>query len=356
MRGHVGIIKKTVIFIVLTCIVMLSVSSCTSKRILVIDDEGKAAVKGDGKTSYETGNDEPGEDTEVNGSVAPEENTEPGRLDIPDGSLQGFIFASCEDGAAYKLVEYNGSSSEITIPSEYNGKPVIEIGERAFENNIVNTVIISDGVKRIEEYAFYYCAALESVSVPDSVAYIGEAAFAQCHSLKSVEIGKGVISIDDNAFLHCRSLLDIKLPANIQYIGQGAFENTAYYNNAENWTNKALYIDTYLIEVQSDVSGKYTVKAGTTLIAACAFWSATNLTSIDLTADVIYICRSVLAHCTSLEEVYFGAASIDQTAFYRCINLKNVYYYSHTMDDIEAKKQTVKRISSLFEAEWHYAQ
>ena len=351
--------KRTIklIALVMTCVIIAtSFAACAKKRILVIDDEGKGTVTGDGKTSYETGNDEPGEDTEVNESVAPGESTEPGRLDSLDGSLesssQGFIFASCEDGAAYKLVEYNGSSSEITIPSEYNGKPVIEIGERAFENNIVNTVIISDGVKRIEEYAFYYCAALESVSVPDSVSYIGEAAFAQCHSIRSIA-PEGADYIGTFAFLNCRNLSVVSLGDQIRYIGDDAFGGTVFYNNGENWTNGVLYVGKYLIDAKPDMEGEYSVREGTSLIAANAFFN-TGLARVDMPQSLSVICDGAFSN-SAIKDISFGSVIVGDGAFYRCDVLSDVYYYGS--EDITFVKSSMigKDNGALLNAEWHSA-
>ena len=63
------------------------------------------------------------------------------------------------------------------IPSSYNGKPVISIGEEAFQN----------------------CKELTSVTIPGSVTSIGRYAFASTH-LSEVTIPNPNVVIADNAF------------------------------------------------------------------------------------------------------------------------------------------------------------
>ena len=60
--------------------------------------------------------------------------------------------------------------------------------------------IIPDSVTSIEDYAFYGCSSLASVTIPDSVTYIGSKAFYGCTSLTSVTIPEGVTSIGECAF------------------------------------------------------------------------------------------------------------------------------------------------------------
>ena len=74
----------------------------------------------------------------------------------------------------------------------------------------IKTVMLSDGITRIGNYAFVDCDRLTSVIIPESVSSIGIFAFADCLRLstvfimgKSVEIGAGVI--DDETVLCCYS-------------------------------------------------------------------------------------------------------------------------------------------------------
>jgi hypothetical protein len=61
-----------------------------------------------------------------------------------------------EDGV---LIKYHGSSPDVVIP---------------------------DGVTNIDDYAFYNCENITSITIPDSVTNIGADAFTGCKNLKTV--------------------------------------------------------------------------------------------------------------------------------------------------------------------------
>jgi len=68
------------------------------------------------------------------------------------------------------------------------------------DGNEIKEYKIPDGVTSINDYAFYYCVGLTSVSIPNSVTSIGTCAFAGCNSLNSITIPPNVISIGNGAF------------------------------------------------------------------------------------------------------------------------------------------------------------
>ena len=68
-------------------------------------------------------------------------------------------------------------------------------------------VITFEGdVTKIEDYAFYECDSLTSVTIPDSVTTIEDYAFYYCYRLTSVTIGNSVTTIGEWAFNNCSSL------------------------------------------------------------------------------------------------------------------------------------------------------
>jgi len=157
------------------------------------------------------------------------------------------------------LVTYNGSATNITIPSNVTviGKDaflyddltrvniphgVITIGEKAFMGNKLTTVIIPDSVTTIEKGAFwdnqltsvtigtgvttiggsaFHENKLRSVTIPNSVTIIGESAFRE-NQLTSVIIGNRVTTIEEFAFWQ-NQLTSVTIPNSVTTIGNFAF-------------------------------------------------------------------------------------------------------------------------------------
>ena len=123
-----------------------------------------------------------------------------GTMSVSAGTYNGLVY-SYKGGNI--IITKCGSITKADIPAYINGKPVTEIGDKAF----------------------YNCATLKSVTIPNTVTSIGTAAFSGCSSLRSVIIENGVTSIGNLAFSRCTSLTDISIPNSVKLIDVSAFEN-----------------------------------------------------------------------------------------------------------------------------------
>lgn len=104
-----------------------------------------------------------------------------------DVDKNGFVYSVGQDDVT--LAGYYGEQSEVTVPSEYNGKPVTIIGEQAFVGNTdITKVVIGDGVLNIYGGAFANCTKLKEVSISASVRMINNLAFSGCSGLKTVTL------------------------------------------------------------------------------------------------------------------------------------------------------------------------
>ena len=124
-----------------------------------------------------------------------------------------------------------------------------------------------------------------------------------------------VTGISDKAFYKATSLTSITIPKTVTSIGCNAFGNTGIYNNEANWDGDVLYINNCLVatkktewsdEEQTSVgglSGAYTVKNTTRVIAACAFEHCYNLTSVTIPDNVTNIGGGLFLNCSSLTSV-----------------------------------------------------
>lgn len=106
------------------------------------------------------------------GEEAPPPEEKP--TDSPSASPL-FLYTVTDD--LITITGYTGKDSHVVIPYAIDGLPVYAIGEGAFSSDTIRTITISDGVSRIDWFAFRDCPNLTHVTVPQSVTRIGYEAF-----------------------------------------------------------------------------------------------------------------------------------------------------------------------------------
>ena len=141
--------------------------------------------------------------------------------------------------------------------------------------------------------------------------------------ITSLTINAPVEGVSTAAFQGLTNLESITLPGTLRSMNADAFDGTAYYNNEENWENGVLYIGDCLVKADSSVSGEYTVKDGTRLIADSAFENCEGLTGITVPDGVEIIGASAFENCVNLENitlpdslVNIGKNAFANTGFY----------------------------------------
>jgi len=122
------------------------------------------------------------------------------------------------------ITYYTGAGGAVVIPSTLNSYPVVSIGQSAFSQSALTSVIIPNSVTSIGEYAFAYNPSLTNVTIPNSVTSIGYNAFSVCTGLTSITIPNSVTSIGGGAFYACSGLASITIPNSVTSIGDGVFQ------------------------------------------------------------------------------------------------------------------------------------
>ena len=147
---------------------------------------------------------------ETFGTMPPDPEPEPDPEITPD---EAFTFTENADKDGYIVSKYIGTKyKKIGIPSEYNGKPVTEIGKEAFSpNRNIESVTISESVTIIGGSAFYNCQAIKEIKMPSTLMKIGQQAFQRCNSLTEINIPVSVDEIGWDAFAFCKILKNINV-------------------------------------------------------------------------------------------------------------------------------------------------
>lgn len=171
--------------------------------------------------------------------------------------------------------------SEVVIPKEYNGKPVIGIWYSAFEN----------------------CNSITSVTIPDSV-----------------------LSIEDYAFNGCGNLAEIKIPDSVEFVGDCVFEGTPFCSNPDNYKDGCMYIGSSFVKASTSLSGDFKIREGTKNISGSAFLNCKYLTSVDMPDTVEKLGESVFYGCISLKSVSLSKKiqTIESKLFYGCKSLTSI--------------------------------
>lgn len=118
------------------------------------------------------------------------------------------------------IVKYNAKFQNIIIPSRIGFKTIEAIGPNVFHKCGLKSVTISEGIKRIESYAFAD-NDLTEINIPNSTTFIGKSAFESNH-LTTVNIPDSVLIIEPCAFFG-NSITSIRIPVGIQKIEHNVF-------------------------------------------------------------------------------------------------------------------------------------
>ncbi len=202
---------------------------------------------------------------------------------------------------------------------------VTSIGDYAFYCCFdLTSISIPDSVTSIGNSAFFECSFLSSITIPDSVTCIGNSAFFDCQSLPFFDMPKGVKSIGESAFEHCLGLTSIEIPDGVTHIGDHAFRSCIALTTIT-IPKSVARISNGLIMGCSNLTS-ISLPDGVTSIGNYAFCDCSSLTSIVIPDGVTSIGNYAFSGCSSLTSVVIpdGVTSISDNAFMNCSSLSSI--------------------------------
>ena len=225
--------------------------------------------------------------------------------------------------------------AELVIPSEYNGKSVVGMADKAFEGVIrfdrynesttegYITVRISEGIRFIGKRAFSACTGLRAISLPSTLTEIGAEAF-RGSSLLSLDMTDGVSDIGEKAFYDCRSLESVVLSDSIRQIPVSVFEGCERLTKVEN-TDKLTDIAENAFFKCKKLEG---FEFGDSLlsIGKKAFYGCASLSEVILPDSLTSLGEAAFSSCTGAERLHIGGgiSEIPESAFRYMSSLKSV--------------------------------
>ncbi len=134
-----------------------------------------------------------------------------------------------------------------------------------------------------------------------------------------------VTSIGLFAFNGCSGLNSITIPSSVTRIGEGAFRETAWYNNQPGGLVYAGKV-AYKYKGTMPENTKITLLEGTKGIADYAFSGCSGLTSVVIPSSITCIGRLAFQGCRGLTSIAIPSSvtSIGESAFYNCNGLNKV--------------------------------
>ena len=251
-----------------------------------------------------------------------------------------------DDGCA-EIIGCTTTSTELTVPTDFDGIPVNKIGDYAFANcTTLNSITIPANILNIGKYAFDGCTGLVNATIPTTVDTVGDYAFNNCTGLKNVTISEGVESIGKGCFYNCTSLAEAVVPDTAKHVGDYAFYNCTSMVNAtigtaaESIGDYTFYncksLENVVIGYNVKTIGNYafyccalgrvSVPSATTIIGKYAFAENTKMTRATLRKNLLTIDNGAFRNCNALATVSIPSTvnSIGIEAFENCSSISAI--------------------------------
>ncbi len=173
-------------------------------------------------------------------------------------------------------------SGSVTLPARYGGERIRRIESSGFADCVnITEVIIPDTVEYIYNNAFSGCTSLQKVVLPEGLLQISANAFGECGALEEVNFpGDSLYSVYSNIFADSPLMIEqLEQDAEGNYYWGTAFLGHTYYVTGD--------------KTEDDTTTSVTVREGTTVVAAWAFYNMSALETVTFADSVKFLPGSV---------------------------------------------------------------
>ena len=257
-----------------------------------------------------------------------------------------YYYVVNDDGCA-EIIGCTTTSTEITVPTDFDGIVVNKIGDYGFANcTTLNSITIPANILNIGKYAFDGCTGLVNATIPTTVDTVGDYAFNNCTGLVNVTISEGVQALGEGAFYNCTSLIEAVVPETAKYVGSYAFYNcTSMVTATIGTTAEAIgdytfynceklenIVVGYSVKTIGDYAfyncalGRVSIPSATVSIGDYAFAENDQMTKATLRKNLLTIGNGAFRNCSALATVSIPSTvtSIGIEAFENCSSISAI--------------------------------
>lgn len=191
------------------------------------------------------------------------------------------------------ILQLTNQVAELTAKVDEITGDVVSVGKCG---NNINYVLYSDGKLILKGTGAMYDYTNENKSP-----------FYDNDRIKSVVISEGITAVGEYAFQYCNNLKTAVLPTTLKTIKRNGFMP---------------HIDEYMVHQNLYGLTEITIPPKVTDIAKFAF-SGTAIKSVTIPASVTTVGEQAFGECQKLETVRYSGIIISDRMFVRCIKLKN---------------------------------
>lgn len=195
------------------------------------------------------------------------------------------------------ILTFNNISSQLEIPENVQGMPVVKIFFADATNmSSLESIVIPDSVTEID--TFEKASSLKAVNLPDNLAYMPS--FEECSNISEIAIPAGVTEIPESCFEGCKKLTKICKKSS------GSSGSTSEGNQETNSTDSLEGIKTIGKRAFYNCSALSSIALETTEITTLeelTFYGCTSLSTIELPSTIETIGAEVFNNCSALTTV-----------------------------------------------------
>ena len=233
-------------------------------------------------------------------------------------TVVGDVFKGCTAIESMVLYQLNGS-----LYRYFQSNMPFRSRDLQIPHSLKKVVLLNGSGENEDEIysnAFLCCFYLETIIIPDNIKIINNGAFQHCVCLKNINIPEGLTAIGTYAFENCLNLESFVMPDTVTSLGYSVFATTISVDAHQD------YIPADLVDLNSNL--KYVKLSNSlTTIPMSLFSSNNGLLNVTMGSNVTTFENYIFQNCTSLQSISIpdSVTSIGARCFDRCRSLSSVH-------------------------------